>query len=953
MKPRSKIEHLRTLVEGVKSIPIKHRVGGDGSDSRLNESSFEFNAHDTSNVQSEQNDNYNRILDASAFETRTTHGPMRSDLEEDQMLRNLDEPDASTRNNKDATEHQVESVGRKSADEQDGDHEERLATHSEHAEHSRVLHDDVSETSLHKPKSRVGGKKLPIALPTARPKMPMRSKPKLQAPKAPGVLDFSLKQTHEAHHEEGHKHVEPAAPEQQEQVDAKAEGETGDKGEHKNEETVKEEVAQHDDKAVVENEGAIGNGHVDEQVSELTNILKEQMEVVKTKYNHLNALPESNTNEHKHAHTQDNELENKTDNAPNDDKPAHEDAPRAPAPVVHTPTPMEQSKQTDEIFDFATQDAVQPPTTAPERPAYSRTRTANLNASNNFNEFVDLKNAFVALKKELKDTKHELDNYKRICSKYIHDEQGESNTTADEYENTILHLREENEKLKEALANAQAAQTENGKRAQPTAADADYESLIDELKRYYNKLFADNNVIIHEKEGQIVKLVNQNKQLLAQHKHDVSQHVNIDGISDVLRVQLEEFNNADEVRLDKLLESVRALDVNVAQGGEIDVDVSPVVVIKGADDDVLRKAYEFIDSNKVEFGFKVDAPVVVDSGAVDAKDEKVDEDEEEQEPEASEEESVNEDITVDPVVDDGAEEHTEEVKHEEHVPEVQERPEDEAETKEVDEPKRGEKEEPKHTETEEHDRDETEETEQVQQLEHQPETTENLITPEQQEETKEDVEPELQEPEETKPITPDEATPLEMDSHIDNNSEKIVAPKETTVDNGFTAEPAQPEQKIETEDTQPEKMEEPVKKEVVPPPRLPRASNVFAREVKPEVKPETKPEVKPEAKQEVKPEIKAEPPKVEARTFKPLVKRKLKVTQLNTETGLFDNDDNDGASVTNKSMRDFNDNASVALSDKNTVYSVAEKPSEPSERKVTNIFTQARVARPPPRPPAK
>ena len=77
---RDKIKNLRKLVEGVKKIPLKSNRSGD--DSRLDESSFNINQNDASNIHSEFNENLKADLDSSRMETRTYHENILQEVKE-------------------------------------------------------------------------------------------------------------------------------------------------------------------------------------------------------------------------------------------------------------------------------------------------------------------------------------------------------------------------------------------------------------------------------------------------------------------------------------------------------------------------------------------------------------------------------------------------------------------------------------------------------------------------------------------------------------------------------------------------------------------------------------------------------------------------------------------------------------------------------------------------------
>ena len=68
---RDKLKNLQMMVDGVKKIPLQSKLSDNEDSSRMNESSFDVNQNEISNIHSEMGDNVKRELDGSRFETRT------------------------------------------------------------------------------------------------------------------------------------------------------------------------------------------------------------------------------------------------------------------------------------------------------------------------------------------------------------------------------------------------------------------------------------------------------------------------------------------------------------------------------------------------------------------------------------------------------------------------------------------------------------------------------------------------------------------------------------------------------------------------------------------------------------------------------------------------------------------------------------------------------------------
>lgn len=852
----SKIEHLKSLVEGVKKIPIKSRINDEPSNSRLNESSFDINPHEASNIHSEMNDNYNRVLDASAFETKTINDRMYNDFAEDEMLKNLDDPETlqhafvkenilddniavmSTQNNIDYTEHQDDSEGKKSIDELAADNEEqRLTTHSEHNESHKRIDNDDEGGNLDRPKTRVGSKKIPINLsPPSRAKLPQRAKPKLAPPKGPNLSDFSLKPTHDIHHEEGHK-VQHDVELEREDV-------------HIEDEAVPEPVEAPKEADVIRANQLIDKSN------------EEQIVDNRTDTDHLNSLLISNV---------DNEVKNmgigsgtEIQIEPNDkreDKPVVVDT----EAEVLVRGNVHDLDSDNHVFDFASGEVkVEAPLTPRFEPHTGVQLSPTPHRHMSLSDFLDLKNNIIALKKELKDTKHELDNYKRICSKYVHSDQIEDNNGLEEYENQICHLKEENEKLKEALADAQSIKHESAHNYhQGDRSNNDYEELIDELKQYYNRLFQENNIIISEKEDQIKKLVAQNKQLIHQHKVDESQLTSFDDFCSNVKMHFDKIDKFEDENINRLLGEIRGMEIPTV-GKEVEIETGTVVNIIGADDDVLRKAYEFIDNNKIQFNFieRLKEPLTFN-------DLKVDDDEKD---DVEAQPSSNESVDNDDEMDNN--------QQPEQFVIYEKQPGNDILIEQNQTPN-------------------SELIETPEQIHLEPEQLEPVVTKHDQ------VDETYEVPKPMGPITDDMAKDLSTKS-LDNFKPQTPVP-ETNPEPRYLIETAE---KIEDQSI------------------LDQVSTVVVDDLKLDSKEEN-----------IVKEIKIEP-----KSFRPLHKRKLKVTQMPVDGDLFN--DQDGEEK-NKSTKSLKDDMSATFSDSRKASDYTkEKPSEVVDRKVTNIFTIAKVTRP-------
>ena len=69
---KDRLQQLKRQVEYVKNLPITSETNRPiVNSSQLNESSFDFNKNEMSNIQSEHNEDFNRELEDSAFESKT------------------------------------------------------------------------------------------------------------------------------------------------------------------------------------------------------------------------------------------------------------------------------------------------------------------------------------------------------------------------------------------------------------------------------------------------------------------------------------------------------------------------------------------------------------------------------------------------------------------------------------------------------------------------------------------------------------------------------------------------------------------------------------------------------------------------------------------------------------------------------------------------------------------
>lgn len=846
MQPkRSKIENLKNLVEGIKKIPIKSRTKDDQSYSGLNESSFDINPHEASNVHSEMNDHYNKLLDASAFETKTINDRVYNDYAEDEMLNNLDEPEilknafakdmgveentagVSVQNNVDNTEHQFDSEGKRSLDEGKEDLEEdRPATHSQMNGHQPEVLDD-GERSLDKPKPRLGGKKIPIALPPpGRSKVAPRVKPKFAPPKAPAFSDFSLKQNIDVHHEEGRPSLGVEALELNKNTEMILEGKKWA------EEPIVEVEDQRDEQPKFEPE--IVNEVVDKEENDSVDQLNNEEKL-------------------------DGDVEvDKAD--PDTDHP--KEVVSRPEPEIHVePIRISESTEPAHPQSFSNLNMTETTNKKIPTPRFETKATPRQTLIREkgvaFSEFLDFKNNMITLQKTLKETKHELDKYKRIVEKYVHQDQQEEPKVDQDLEDEVSALKEENDRLKEALAEARSERKEqNQAHSKLNKSEQDYEELIEGLKQYYGRLFHENNVLISEREGQIQALVNQNKQLIHQHRMDESNMNEFEDFCSVVQEQFDQLNQADDNRMARLLEEVKELEVPVLGGQESNEEVKQpaLVVLRGAEDDVMRKAFEFIEANTKVYVAPFIPPQIQPIAVEEVEDEGWDD---------------QQLSSVDTVVDDKEQREEEEapvVLYEKESEGLAVRSSEDPESEHIDAPSEPE------TETQELIIENTREDLSVK-------TADNRVV-----EEPVVVQPEIQLP------------PQHVPQTTEGNSEFIVQPSE--------------------------KIEDPV--------LLDQVSTLDVKDLHVDAKEEV-----------IVKEFKVEPP-----PLRKLQKRKLKVTQMTADERLFDNEEDTGdKQLSNKSGIDT---PSITFSEQNRGVEPAKREvQEQPDKKLTNIFTQPRVARPP------
>ena len=840
MQPkRSKIQHLKNLVEDVKKIPIKSRVNDDESYSRLNESSFDFTPHDASNIHSEMNDHYNKILDASGFDTRTINERIVHDPVEDEMLNNLEENDMhkmafakenieedngqiiTSQNNIDNKEQQMDNQDKKSIKNELKDREADKSVTNPDMDDNSTLKDTDGETSLKRPKPKISGKKIPINLPPpTRPKMHQRTMPKLTPPKVP-FSETNLKLKEEPRSEE------LADKDNKEVID-----------DNKNRTTIPEQIETSNDKneepesknnnQTSTNELMIGDIDNNDRDRSTKDVVKG--EEIKS----------------------DKELENKedidiNDKALIDDSKQHtKEENQVELTLTNDGPQLNTDEQLLKKSNFEEQNIqkIEKPVELKSTPVKDKVMELS--------DFLDIKNNLITLKKELNDTKSELNHYKRICHKYVHPETNNEKMNSDDFKNQIFALKEENERLKEALAEARSVKTETANNYNKLdKTDTDYEDLIEELKSYYNKLFEENNIIISEKENQITNLVIQNKQLLHQHRTDESTFKGFDDFFANIQSQFDKINEVDNIKTNQLLSEIRDLDINVSDEYKPS-EIQTVINIQGADDDLLKKAFEFIDANKGSYDMPIIKEVPQD------------------EIEINKENDEKEPSSVDTVIAE----------------------------------------------------DEFEDTNRIES---------KVIYEEKNEEKSEDRIPEIQ------PIVKDDELSAKLEKPEIAEIEHVQ--KNKSEDNAKSEEEKQEiiQEKLEKQidEIQPSP---PMKTEFV----VELANKVEDKSLLDQISTVDVKNLEISNKDsETAKEVKVEPKK-----FNPIQKRKLKVTQMPVDQKLFDNEEeNNGDGLGSKSQLESPGVSTKSRKIQNAF--IKDKPVEQPEKKLTNIFTQKKVARPP------
>ena len=596
MKPkRSKIENLKNLVEGVKKIPIKSRHNDDQSYSQLNESSFDFTPNDASNVHSEINDNYNKILDASAFETRTINERICHDVVEDEMLKNIDDKEIlkvafakenmvednnailnSQDNIKNAEFKAENNLEQIENDTENETHNKKLVNESQNEDNNNRSLDNNNRIDIKPPKPKLGNKKIPRNLPQpTRPRPKQHFAPKLantniatpQHPILFGEEDSTIKKNNDENKNEiVENHLnKDFIPEGS--YELKQNG-----GEHENANNIKKEID--DQQSPNQNDNQLDRQNEELNLDENKNLQNNLIE--KKEYNSIKNKSTDKEKEIKEAENEVAPIKNSDqlglDNFKTSTNETQKKEEGNSAPKTENIIKSELNKTPDKVMELS--------------------------------EFISVKNSLITLKKELAETKNELNHYKKICHKYIHPDPKEEKNSFDEYETQIFELKEENEKLKEALTEVKLAKHKSlHEKHECNTTDTQYEDLIEELKKYYNKLFEENNIIISEKEKQIADLVNQNKQLLHRLKTDELNTNNFDHVFDLIKEQFDKINEKDNEQLNRLHAELHNLNSPIVDKN-LDLDINPSVKLLGADDDTLKKAFEFIDYNEQNFDFR-------------------------------------------------------------------------------------------------------------------------------------------------------------------------------------------------------------------------------------------------------------------------------------------------------------------------------------------------------------